>query len=303
MEIFPRSAWGARSPDSVTRLPTESLRGVAIHWFGSPRSPSSPDGVPAVIRSVQNGHMAPGGLGTKDGGSDIGYSHLADMWGRLWTGRGWNVRPGATGPANGTHGAIVYAAGIGDPFTAEAKRAINWLIGEYRRRGAGADVSWHSNFMQTDCPGDVIRAWIRAGRPVTGGEETTVQPWIMPWVLWSLFGKKLGEPRPADAPARIPDYAWDVYNEVGAMLKRQGAHPAYQAWRDWYYVEKKATERPESAPVTIPAEWWDSGSLDHAALQAYAEKAAPPAPECHEDEVRQAALGAVDEARVKIESA
>ena len=78
LEFVSRSEWGAMPPRQVSKRDPSTLAGVAVHWFGSPSAAASHDGCPALLRGVQSGHMAPGGLGTADGANDIGYKGIAN---------------------------------------------------------------------------------------------------------------------------------------------------------------------------------------------------------------------------------
>lgn len=168
MTIKPRSAWRARDPKSRTPWNTSSLAGVCIHWWGSPRAPSSQAGMPALMRSVQGFHMAPGGLGAPNGGADIAYNFVVDLWGGIWTGRGWTTQTGANGTsaANRTHLAIAIAMGTGDKLTDAAKQSVNELIAAGRKKGIGSQVKRHGDFAGTSCPGAEVSAWLAAGRPM-----------------------------------------------------------------------------------------------------------------------------------------
>ena len=97
-------------------------------------------------------------------------------------------------------------------------------------------------------------------------KEDGVDDWIMPWVAWYIFGRTdtPPKPRPKGAPREIPKDAWEVQKQVAAMLKQQGAHPAYQDWRDWHAKGQDAETRPESAPKAIYDEWWVAQKRDQA---------------------------------------
>lgn len=112
------------------------------------------------VRSIQNYHMD-----TK-GWADIAYSFLVCPHGDVFEGRGWGVRTAANGTAKGNdwYHAVCYLGGTGDPFTAEAQRAIVWLVNEGRRIYGGQEVRAHAYFRPTECPGETIRQWL-AGDP------------------------------------------------------------------------------------------------------------------------------------------
>jgi hypothetical protein len=221
MEIQPRSAWGAVPPDRRTLVKPSDLEGVTVHWFGSPKAAASHAGCDDLLRGVQKGHMAPGGLGVPDGGSDIGYNHAVCPHGTVYELRGFGVKTGANGTAEGNakHCAIVYMAGVGDPFTEAGKVGLNFLISEWRKRGAGTAVSPHARWTGSSCPGPDILAWLKAGRPVDGEtepEEPEMKPWMPLWLNWYLNERKPGDERPktingiAIPEPPYPDLLWDM---------------------------------------------------------------------------------------------
>ena len=95
LEFVSRQEWGARAPRQVTKRDPSTLAGVALHWFGSPSAAASHEGCPALLRSVQNAHMAPGGLGASGGANDIAYNHAVCPHGVAFTLRGFGVQTGA----------------------------------------------------------------------------------------------------------------------------------------------------------------------------------------------------------------
>lgn len=164
MIIEPRSAWGAKPPKVARPLEKPSdFRGVAIHWFGSPKASKLHGGCDNVLRAVQNIHMSPGGLGAAEGGNDIGYNYAVCPHGTIYMCRGLR-RSGANGTsvANANYLAIVYMGGTGDPFTLPAKKSISELIAHLQKRGVGLQVRKHGEFVQTSCPGPAVTAWVDA---------------------------------------------------------------------------------------------------------------------------------------------
>jgi hypothetical protein len=297
MEIRPRSAWGAAAPKSRTPWNPDALLGATVHYFGIPDAVPDPDMVAAQLRGVQRGHMAPGGLGAKDGGADIAYNFIVDPWGRIWEGRGWFTQTGANGTtfANRNYIAYVYAAGVGDPFTVAARAAMAWLVKEGWRRGIGREVKPHAFWTGSACPGRVVKEWIAAKGWTTApapanGKEDEMYPWLMDWIEWRLFGRLRGEPRPDGVPTRIPEDAWVAATAVAAMVKLQGSHPAYQDWRDWAYVYARETPRPENVPARIPPEWWSASARDLDALREFAKRALAAAPSPEQVEALKAQL-------------
>jgi N-acetylmuramoyl-L-alanine amidase len=95
-----------------------------------------------------------------------GNSHLVCRHGYVFVGRGFGVRSAANGTnfANDHYFAVCFlgddSAGRAD-VTPEARRALDQLIAEYRRRYPRArQVRPHSDFVATACPGDELRRLI-----------------------------------------------------------------------------------------------------------------------------------------------
>jgi hypothetical protein len=97
-----------------------------------------------------------------------GNSHLVCRHGYAFVGRGFGVRTAANGTneSNDHYFAVCF---LGDDskgradVTPEARRALQQLIAEYRRRYPRArQVRPHSDFVATQCPGDELRALISA---------------------------------------------------------------------------------------------------------------------------------------------
>lgn len=211
--IIPRAGWGAVEPKSRTLRDPSSLSGVTVHWFGSPKAAASHAGCDDLLRGVQRTHMAPGGLGVPDGGADIAYNHAVCPHGSVYELRGFGVQTGANGTREGNiaHAAIVYMAGEGDPLTESAKVGLNFLIEQWRLKGAGREVSPHRRWTGSECPGPALLSWLAAGRPSEEDEE--VPPWFKSWFEWRLFDGS-AETRPKSAPETIPQQFLDIVKQA-----------------------------------------------------------------------------------------
>lgn len=95
-----------------------------------------------------------------------GNSHVVCRHGYVFDGRGFGVRSAANGTndANDAYHAVCF---LGDDtvgradVTPEARRALEQLLAEYRRRYPKAtQIRPHSDFVATACPGDELRALI-----------------------------------------------------------------------------------------------------------------------------------------------
>lgn len=180
MRYTTRAQWGARPPESVALKPVEALRGVTVHWFGSPSAASTHGGCSALLRSVQRSHQA-GEF------NDIAYNWGVCPHGEIYQLRGFGVKTGANGTSysNENYAAVVYMAGTGDRLTQAGKRGLSSVIREYHRRGAGRDVKPHGYWTGSACPGPDVRAWIAAnGWKVTTDTKdvlkrrATLRAWI-----------------------------------------------------------------------------------------------------------------------------
>jgi hypothetical protein len=254
----------------VTQRDPSTLAGVAVHWFGRPSASASHEGCPALLRSVQGTHMAPGGLGTKRGASDIGYNHAVCPHGVAFTLRGFGVQTGAngTGRANQEYAAVVYMGGEDDdgPVTDEALPVLASVIREWQERGAGPLVKPHGFFTGSTCPGPDLRTWVdvtprpwRGSGPqpkVPAKDETP--PWLLDFIHWRLVLDGDKRLRPKDLPARIPESAWEAAAQVDRIGSMMGPQDAYLDWVEWRRQGAKKADRPRSAPGRIPPQWFES---------------------------------------------
>jgi N-acetylmuramoyl-L-alanine amidase len=89
-----------------------------------------------------------------------------------------------------------------------------------------------------------------------GGEDEMGYPeWYWDWASWYLTTERDNSKRPANAPATIPEWAWDANEELARIGKRYGMTGDEREWITWYLGGKKG-ERPD-VPQTIPDRWWD----------------------------------------------
>lgn len=152
-----RAEWGARPARSSTPL---SAGTVAIHWAGTPSNVNSHADCARTVKSFQNYHM------DTHGWADIAYSLLVCPHGTIFEGRGKGKRTAANGTnqGNGEAYAVCYIMGTGQPFTDEAKVAINDAV---EMLAPGGQWVPHRKYTGSECPGDVIIAWINAGHPAS----------------------------------------------------------------------------------------------------------------------------------------
>ena len=271
LKFVSREEWGAKPPRRVTKLDPSNLSGVAVHWFGSPSAASSHEGCAALLRSVQNTHMAPGGLGTKGGANDIGYNHAVCPHGIAHTLRGFGVQTGANGNsrANSEYAAVVYMGGEKDgrPVTDEARPVIAEVIRLWQQQGAGPLVKPHGFFTGSKCPGPDLRKWLDLSPhpwllegqilPLVPVEDESPD-WLMDFVHWRLALNGDMSKRPKQVPKRVPESAWEVAAQVDRIANLMGPQEAFLDWAEWRRFGAKRSERPRSAPERIPKSWFEA---------------------------------------------
>lgn len=160
--IVSRSDWGARAPRNRTSTTWSARTEFIVHYSEGPTSQTP--------RQIQDFHM------DGNGWSDIGYNFLVDSDGVIYEGRGWLV-VGAHATGHNTSGIGVCFIGRDGDATQAAKNAIRQMYDEAARLGGrGLSRLGHRDVNSTDCPGDDLYAWVRAGMPGDGGD-----PGAPPW--------------------------------------------------------------------------------------------------------------------------
>lgn len=158
--LYTREAWGARAPKRDPVLTTWARRKtLRVHYSAGPPS--------QTVRAIQDFHM------DGNGWADIGYNALVDDLGRLYLGRagGW-LAIGAHAAGHNTEGIGVCFIGRNGDFTTAAAQTLVRLHAALSSE-KGAQLGWggHRDVNPTECPGDQIYQWLRAGRPVPGGDD------------------------------------------------------------------------------------------------------------------------------------
>lgn len=159
--LLSRSELGLRAP----RSQPSNIRPLHLtaHYAGADpaRWPWDHSRCPVFWRGYQAFHM------DDKGWVDIGYSSGVCPHGWRFEGRGPRVRTAANGTNHGNDisYATVYIGGPNTPVTDAAKRAFHDEAARFR-----VPLNrWHSYWKPTDCPGDLIGDWVRAGAPLSSG--------------------------------------------------------------------------------------------------------------------------------------
>ncbi len=164
MQYVTRKEWGARSPKSRIIVPRQNRIGVMWHYSGA-----SPDQTPRII---QDYHM------NTRGWDDIGYNWLiSSKTGTIYEGRGWDILgahcAGWNTPFVGV--CIIGNDKVGRKDVSDAAFYSAGILYEEARDHFGKNLSYigHRDKAATECPGNEIDAWIRAGMP---GHKPTPAP-------------------------------------------------------------------------------------------------------------------------------
>lgn len=156
MRRYTRSEIGLRDPGRTR--PLEESFGVFLHHTAGPRAGTVVEAF-SILRDMQRRHMA------NRRQVDIGYSWLVDDEGNQYTGRGWGVVGGHTGGYNATSHGVAYIGNANDRIPTEmAFAAIIDLLDEHDQSYGPGFVRPHREVGRTDCPGQHIVRWLRAGR-------------------------------------------------------------------------------------------------------------------------------------------
>ena len=287
LRFVSREQWGAKPPKSVTKRAPSDLLGVAVHWFGKPRAAASHEGCAALLRSVQNTHMGPDGLGVSTGGADIGYNHAVCPHGKAFTLRGFGVQTGANGDSvsNRDFAAVVFMAGTGDEApNREALETLAEVIRLWQKKGAGPLVKPHKFFTGSDCPGPDLLDWVDlkpapwAERKRSGGRtplKDETPEWLLDFIQWRLAEGGDRKRRPKSVPKPVPASAVEAAARIERVATAMGPQESFLDWAEWRLRGQKKEERPRSVPQKIPKTWRDAFRR----LETmFADGQAPPAP-------------------------
>lgn len=157
-----RSEWQARPSNGAGNALNGKPKGVAVHYEGPKMGSRTHDKCAALVRSIQRFHQV------SRGWADVAYNLLVCEHGFVYEGRGAKRASAANGStkANEDYFAVCALVGEGDVVTDALKEGINDAIVYLRKEGgAGSEVVCHSDLFATACPGDALRAWVRAGTP------------------------------------------------------------------------------------------------------------------------------------------
>lgn len=171
MRYITRSEWGARPPKGRSTI---RAQGVKVHYNGPGLNslPADHNRCAPAVRGIQRYHM------DSRGWWDLAYSHLCCPHGYVYEGRGVGTRTAANGTSvcNSNYEAVMGLIGEGQPAYDDLRRGIRDAVAHHQAHGTGTHVGVHSDCKATACPGEPLRAWVRAGLPAPGGEPPPPPP-------------------------------------------------------------------------------------------------------------------------------
>lgn len=172
-----RKEWGAVAPKHPLAPFPSKPRGIKFHYTGGPVSPAvlrDHTRCIAYIRLIQRDHM------NNKGWSDFAYNYVVCPH-EVIIGRGLAAKSAANGNQilNNGHYAVLFLvgnSGVTAPTAKMFETALE-LVAYIRENGpAGDELKGHRDGYSTDCPGDPIYSWIRAGCPKPKKEEELITP-------------------------------------------------------------------------------------------------------------------------------
>lgn len=169
-----RTTWSARPPTgTLNPVAPTSRTETYLHYIGSTHlalATKPHSACLAQLREYQRQHQA-------KGWKDLGYNAAVCPHGRAIEGRRLDV-VGAHCPRHNlsAYGALLLLGGDEQPTMVQKARTVQLLRSLDTRSGRALDKDGHRDGTATECPGDVIYAWLTAGLPVIGSTPSPTVP-------------------------------------------------------------------------------------------------------------------------------
>lgn len=200
MKLVTRNDFGWPATPAADQLETQ---GVKVHYEGTEVPTANAGNHDLCIqewRDIRASHMA----NTSEGYVDVAYNFAACSHGYVFEGRGLRKETAANGnqPLNHAHYSVVGlvgSKGLVQP-TDDMFNALRDAIEYMQANGAGSEIKGHRDGYATDCPGDILYAWVQAGAPRKGTPPVPLPP-VQP-------------------PIQIPAFTQTLRNETSAYAAR-----------------------------------------------------------------------------------
>lgn len=172
-----RKEWEALAPKHPLAPFPSKPKGIKFHYTGGPVSPAIfNDHIRclAYVRAIQRNHMF------GNGWSDIAYNYVVCPH-EVIIGRGLHAKSAANGnqPLNNGHYAILFLVGnkgVTDPTVKMYETALELVVYIRENGPAGNELKGHRDGYATDCPGEPIYEWVKAGCPKPKKEDELKTP-------------------------------------------------------------------------------------------------------------------------------
>lgn len=252
MQLVTRAQWGA--PPTTPAAVMTHAEGTKVHWIGGPYTTPDHAHCAAKVREIRAEHLA----NKVNKWVDIAYNYLACGHGYVFEGRGAGRESGANGnqPLNLAHYAVCAIVGTGETPSPALLTAIRDAIDHLRAHGAGSEVLGHRDGHATDCPGDVLYAWVHRGAPRPGGTTTTPAPQPVPAPPAKAAAPKFVESLHRGDSGPLVEQWQQRMRDRGWRLVVDGRFgPATEATARAFQTEKRLTVDGVVGPITWAAAW------------------------------------------------
>lgn len=162
MEIISASVWGREITGRPSAAKPRQIKELTIHYTGAPSISAKAGMIDEHIKRTEQNHKAR----PNENMSTIGYNFLIDEYGRVWEGRGFNIRNGANGSSsNDTSYSVCVLVGVEDNKVSPiVVNAIRWLREQVERHTKNKiQVRGHKDHIPTSCPGPALYRQVRNG--------------------------------------------------------------------------------------------------------------------------------------------
>lgn len=232
MKLVSRQESGLRPPRSTPSAANQS--GVTFHWNGPGMGSHDHSECAGLVRGIQRYHM------DSNGWNDIAYNWLVCEHGYVFVGRGPNTYNAANGTTHGnaTSHACMVMTGSGEALTSGHRAGMRDIAAH-----VGGALRVHSDWVGTECPGDEIREYVRAGLP----DENTPEPPQIPDYPGGFYKKGSTGDVVATIQQRLIDLGYD--------LGRWGADGDFGRMTDAAVRQFQRDQRIVSDGIVGPVTW------------------------------------------------
>jgi len=156
LELNPRSAWAYSEPVRSKLNPLGRVYRITVHHEARLCYNKDADFSAMRIRGIQKAHF-------NNGWADIGYHFIIDYGGQVWEGRQLKYQGAHVSDNNGGNIGVVLLGDFNQQRPSpEQKKTLKRLL-EYLKSTYNVPISriyTHRELKPTDCPGDVLQAYM-----------------------------------------------------------------------------------------------------------------------------------------------